>query len=140
MHSSCIPAKADEVVHRLEQLDFPDCKLNVRRVPATPSTINPSIEGQPRRRSRCVSPPTARCCNSSTVAGECLSLPALSHTCIVKRGVRECPGILELETRYLLRGFGRDIKASPINQEVPLPSTDTPVSISHCAAEVPVLL
>lgn len=39
---------------------------------------------------------------------------------------------------YLLRVFSRDIKASPIDQEVSLPSTDAPASVYHCAAEVPV--
>ena len=115
-----------------------DSSASRRHQPIHPLAVLPSGD-RPRRRLRCVSPTIARCYNPSTVAGIYRLSPALLRAHSVKRGVDRCPDILGVGTQYSLRGFGRDIKTSPIDQEVSLPSTDAPVSISHCAAEVPVL-
>jgi hypothetical protein len=115
-----------------------DSTASGRHQPIYPLTVIPSRD-RPRRRLRCVSPTIARCCNPSTVAGVYPLSPALLRAHPVKRGVDICPDILGVGTQYSLRGFGRDIKTNPIDQEVSLPSTDAPESIFHCSAEVPVL-
>lgn len=89
-----------------------------------------SPRDQPRRRPRFVSPTIARYCNPSTVAGAYPPSPALLQTCIFERGSDNCPEILGVGTQFSLRGFGREIKASPIDQEQPLPSMNAPASVS----------
>lgn len=92
-----------------------------RHQPIHPLPQLPSRD-QPRRRPRCVSPTTARCCNTSTVDGASRLHPALPRARSVERGVNRCPDILGVEKHCSPRGFGRDIKTSPIDQEARLPS------------------
>jgi hypothetical protein len=116
------------------------CSCIVQMAPAVLPLHRVPPKGQPRRRSKCVSPTTARWYNSSTSAGMYRLPPALLLAYIVGGGVDRCSDTPGLETQCSLCGFGRDIKNSPIDQEISLPSTDTPASVSDCSAEVPVLL
>lgn len=107
-----------------------DSTTSGRHQPFRPQSVLPSRD-QHRRRSRCVSPPTTRCCNPSTFARVYPLPPSLPRACTIKRGVGRCPDTLGVEKLCLLRGFGRDVRTSPIDQEWPLPPMDAPAPVSH---------
>lgn len=96
-------------------ISLTDGSTSGRHQPIHPPSVFPSRD-QPRRRLRCVSPTIARCYNPSTVTGVYPLSPALLRAHTVKRGVDRCPDILGVRTQCSLRGFGRDIKTSPIDR------------------------